>query len=86
MVQSTAVINVADEGFTGWFSEAFTFTATATSQLLSFLAIGTPQGLPPFALLDGVTVEDATPAPEPAALALLGLGLAAVVFGRSRRR
>lgn len=82
-VQSTAVVNNPDAGFTGWFSESFTFTADSATQLLSFLSIGTPNGLPPIALLDGVSLVQT---PEPAGLALFGLGLAAFAVARSRRR
>ena len=73
--QSTAVIHNVGEGFTGWKLQSFTFTADGTSDLLSFLAVGTPAGVPPFSLLDGVTLNAVTTAPEPASLALLGAGL-----------
>jgi hypothetical protein len=49
-----------------------TFTPTSTSETLSFLAIGTPGGVPPLALLDGVSLSDI---PEPASWALLVSGL-----------
>ena len=82
-VQSTAVVANPSAGFQGWFAESFTFTATSTSQLLSFLSIGTPNGLPPIALLDGVSLVQT---PEPAALALFGLGVLALGAARLRRR
>ena len=62
-------------GFSGWVQVALNFTAAASSQVLSFTAVGT--GAPPFAALDGVSVQ----VPEPASFALLGaavLGLAAI--------
>lgn len=74
----------ANHGFTGWQHSMFTYTATASSEVLSFLALGTPVGEPPFTVLDGVSAT-AVATPEPSALALLGLGglgLAAV----ARRR
>lgn len=77
----TAIVANPSEGFTGWFAESFRFRAGTTSALLSFLSIGTPNGLPPIALLDGVAV---TQTPEPAALALFGLG--ALALGTARRR
>ena len=71
----TEVLQDASHGFTGWQSENLTFTPTSTSEVLSFLAIGTPGGEPPMSLLDGVSVSD-TAVPEPSSLALLGTGLA----------
>ena len=75
VTQSTATVNLPDKGFTGWFAESFNFTANNTSEVLSFFATGGPEGLPPFALLDGVSVEAV---PEP--LTILGT-IAAVGFG-----
>lgn len=53
----------ASEGFTGWDYETLTFTPTSTSELLSFLAIGTPTGEPPTVLLSDVGMADTTIAP-----------------------
>jgi hypothetical protein len=47
----------------GWQQDSFAFTATATTERLSFLAKGTPTGKPPFSLLSGVS---ANKLPEPA--------------------
>ena len=71
----TEVLNDSSHGFTGWKQENLTFTAKGTTQVLSFLAIGTPGGVPPMSLLDGVSVSD-NAVPEPSSLALLGTGLA----------
>lgn len=82
--QSTPVIANASGGFTGWISQTFSFTATSTSQLLSFLSVGTPSGLPPLAVLDGISVTSDVPEPATWALMLTGFGL--VGFAARRRR
>ena len=82
--QLTSVFSNADHGFGGWWHEAFTFTANGTSELLSFLAIGTPPGVPPFSLLDGVSVHAAVP--EPSSFALSALGVIGLGVVRMRRR
>jgi hypothetical protein len=82
--QSTAILSNLSHGFTGWQQQSFTYTATSASEVLSFLAVGTPAGVPPFSLLDGVTLNASTP--EPGTLALLGSGLVAGVgFVRSKK-
>jgi len=83
--QSTPVVALASHGFTPWTQQTFAFTATAASQVLSFLAVGTPNGTPPSSLLDGVSLV-AAPEPASAALILVGLlGFAAVTWHRGRR-
>jgi hypothetical protein len=69
----TAVINNDNHGFTGWQYQTFSFTATSSSEVLSFLAVGTPNGEPPFALLADVSLST----PEPASMTLM-LGFAMV--------
>ncbi|GJJ03291.1 hypothetical protein RugamoR64_38290 [Duganella rhizosphaerae] len=81
---STAVKNNANHGFTGWQKETFTFTATSASEVLSFLAVGTPAGVPPFSLLDGVSMTSAVP--EPQTWGMLGLGLGLVGYAARRRK
>jgi hypothetical protein len=64
---TTSTYSLANHAFSGWMQGAFTFTATAvgsgsgtqsgTTATLSFLAGGTPAGLPPFVLLDGVELD-----------------------------
>jgi len=84
--QFTTVVDNVSEGFTGWKWSEFFFTADASdavSPVLSFLAIGTPNGVPPFSLIDGVNLQVA---PEPSTLALIGLGLLAVPLAARLRK
>ncbi len=70
--QSTPMLSTASMGFTGWDKETFDFKATGTSDVLSFVADSTSAAsLPPFALLDGVSV---TSVPEPATWAMMLTG------------
>jgi hypothetical protein len=74
----TALLSDVNHGFTGWSSTSLTFTATSGTEVLSFLATGTPsQAAPPFSLLDGVSMTQVTSTPEPASWTMLvgGLGL-----------
>jgi Protein of unknown function (DUF642) len=65
-------------GFTGWQYTTLTFTATSSTETLSFLAAGTPSGEPPFSLLDGVSMTQVVATPEPASAAMLLTGLLAI--------
>jgi hypothetical protein len=82
--QSTAVVNNAAQGFTGWQYQTFNFTADGTSDVLSFLASGGPGGEPPFVLLDGVSVN-AVPEPTGISLMVIGTLCLGVVVGLRRR-
>ncbi len=86
-MQATNIVSDVSHGFTGWARTTFNYTATSTSEVLSFLAQGTPGGEPPFSVLDGVDVEHNVP--EPTSLGLLAgsLCVAACLIGtRARRR
>jgi hypothetical protein len=92
----TAHVTVPSQGFTGWMHATMNFTATNASEVLSFLASaspfanGGPAGLPPFVLLDGVSLNPTnatpTPTPEPSSLLLLGIGAVGLCVARLRRR
>jgi hypothetical protein len=87
--QYTASNSVPSEGFSPWTLETLDYTATSSSELLSFLASGGPSGsVPPFALLGGVTLSQITTPPSvpdrTSTAALLGFAL--VVVGYAGRR
>jgi hypothetical protein len=83
---STAVVNECSQCFSGWFSENFQFTATGASEVLSFLSVG--DGVPPMALIDGVSLTDAGigGVPEPSTWAMLLIGFGGLGFAAYRRR
>jgi hypothetical protein len=74
---------IASQGFSGWKHETYEFTASSTSELLSLLATSANHGVPPVALLDGVSI---TYLPEPSAWAMMivGTGLLGAVARRRR--
>lgn len=72
--------------FNGWLAESFDFVADTGSSVLKFLASGTPQGLPPYALLSGVSItQRAVPEPQNM-LGLFAGGLALVGWVAFLRR
>ncbi len=79
--QATATFNLPDQGFSGWMTQGMDFFADSTEQTLRFLAVGTPDGLPPFVLLDGVTLT----VPEPETYALFGIGLLSMMLAARRQ-
>lgn len=82
VTQSTSYLNISSQGFSGWQHQSMQFTATGTSALLTFLADGNPGGLPPMALLDGVSLA---PVPEPSSYAAVIGGLLAIAAVARRR-
>jgi hypothetical protein len=81
----TPTVNIDSHGFSGWMSQSLTFTATGPTEVLSFFANGGPSGVPPFALLDGVSMM-AVPEPSTWAMMLIGFGGLGVAAFRSRRK
>jgi hypothetical protein len=67
--------NDPQQRFQPWTKQTMTFTASATTQLLTFLSQGGPDGAPPFIFLDGVSMD----APEPSTLVYAGMGLSGLI-------
>ena len=80
---STPSVSIGSEGFSGWLPAVLTFTATSSSELLSFLA-ASPAGAPPFLLLDDVALNATVS--EPASIALLGAAVLGLGLVSRRRR
>ncbi|MCE0499684.1 MAG: hypothetical protein LV481_17235 [Methylacidiphilales bacterium] len=83
--QTTTTTNNLPNGFTGWETQTFDFTADATTETLYFLAGGGPVGDPPFVLLADVSM---TPVPEPATAAswTMLFGMLILLGNRAWRR
>jgi hypothetical protein len=75
-------MSIPQGGVMGWQPQSMTFTATSSSEVLSFVALG--GGLPPMVFLGNPDLE--TNVPEPSAFLLLaGVGTV-VTIGRVGRR
>lgn len=78
---------LAQGAFQGWVQDTFDFTASGTSQVLSFLSLGTPSGQPPVVFLSDVQVSAV---PEPGSMGMLAGGtiflIASVGIRRKRAR
>jgi hypothetical protein len=81
--QMSALMSIPTGGVWPWTPQSMTFTATSSSEVLSFLAVGAG-GVPPMVFLDGVDMESTVP--EPSAAALLAVALVGAGMIRSRRR
>jgi hypothetical protein len=75
--------SLAQGGVGQWQQQSMYFTASAATQTLSFLAKGTPNGAPPIAFLDGVSMSAA---PEPGTWGMMVLGFGAIGVATRRRR
>jgi len=100
--QDTATVTVAEAGFSGWQTATMDFAVTTEFMDLSFLAIGTPDGQPPFALLSEVALSYTAPStpssdpnpgtipqtgvPEPASATILAAAVAGLMASARRHR
>jgi hypothetical protein len=83
---TTGTYSLAAKGFSGWMIQNYDFTATSGTQTLSFLAIGTPSGQPPFCLLGGVALSVAPEFTNWMVFAGFGAVCTVVEVARRRRR
>ncbi len=81
--QYSTVMNVPQGAVVPWQPQTMSFTATGTSELLSFFAIGTP-GDPPMVFFSDPDLE--ANVPEPSAFLLLAAVGIVIAIGRVGRR
>ena len=82
-IQFSTLMNNPSHGVQAWNTQIMSFTATSASEILTFLAVGTPGGQPPVVLLGGTSFTEAVPEPGTWAMMLLGIGM--VGFAMRRR-
>ncbi len=80
--QLSSLFSLPEAGVGPWQAQSMTFTASAVSQVLSFLAVGTPNGAPPISFLDGVSLTAAVPEPATWGLMLVGFGAVGITARR----
>jgi hypothetical protein len=89
-IAASMLMNVPSNGLVDWNFTTVELTASAATETLSFLAWGdngNTTNLPPMAFLTGVnSPAGLVPTPEPASIALFGVGLAGVGGVVRRRR
>lgn len=73
--QLSSLYSLPQAGVGGWQKQTLKFVAGSTTELLSFLAVGTPGGAPPISFLDGVSLTASVPEPATWALMVGGFGL-----------
>lgn len=66
--QLSQLMDSPPSGYHPWEAQSMTFVASAASEVLSFLAIGTPVGAPPVSLLADVSLQPRS-VPDPGSLA-----------------
>lgn len=82
----TPDLPIAEHGFSVWMNETHTFTvplASTGAEVLRFLAVGGPGGLPPVALLDGVSL---VAVPEPETILLIAIGIVGIAAACSQKK
>jgi hypothetical protein len=87
-IVATPLMNTPSMGLTDWNYVSVDLTADAANQVLSFLAWGdngSTANLPPMVFLAGVNSQPGLTVPEPATLALLGIGFLGFAASRMRR-
>lgn len=85
---STLINLPSQANVTPWQQQTLSFTATKASDVLSFLAVGTPVGQPPFSLLTGVSVtpNSVTPTVVPEPFTIIGTIVGGTAALRLRKK
>lgn len=84
--QTTPIVNVASQSWSGWQNASMTFMAASTSSTLTFLAKGEFNGQAPWLLLDGVQLTEVSAVPEPESALMMAVGLAGLGLRLRARR